>query len=40
MKYQSTLTPLVTQAAFIEECLVDDLDWAEVVDQLNMQMHG
>jgi hypothetical protein len=40
MKYQSTLTPLATQAAFIEECLVDDLDWTEVVDQLNVQMHG
>jgi hypothetical protein len=28
------------QAAFIEECLVDDSDWAEVVDQLNVQLHG
>ena len=28
------------QAAFIEECLAEDSDWAEVVDQLNMQLHG
>jgi hypothetical protein len=28
------------QAAFIEECLAEDSDWAEVVDQLNVQLHG
>jgi hypothetical protein len=27
------------QAAFIEECLNDDSDWAEVVDQLNALLH-
>ena len=27
------------QAAFIEECLSDDSDWAEVVDQLNALLH-
>lgn len=26
------------QAAFIAECLSDDSDWAEVVDQLNVQL--
>jgi|TARA_R110000851_G_scaffold85373_1_gene185657 hypothetical protein len=26
------------QSAFIKECLVDDSDWAEVVDQLNVQL--
>ncbi len=26
------------QAAFISECLSDDSDWAEVVDQLNAQL--
>jgi len=28
------------QTAFIEECLDDDSDWAEVVDQLNAQLHS
>jgi hypothetical protein len=27
------------QAAFIKECLSDDSDWAEVVDQLNALLH-
>lgn len=26
------------QAAFISECLAEDSDWAEVVDQLNAQL--
>ena len=26
------------QSAFIYECLADDSDWAEVVDQLNSQL--
>lgn len=26
------------QAAFISECLAEDSDWAEVVDQLNTQL--
>lgn len=26
------------QAAFIGECLAEDSDWAEVVDQLNAQL--
>ncbi len=29
-----------TQAAFIRESLSEDSDWAEVVDQLNAQLHG
>lgn len=28
-----------TQAAFIRESLNEDSDWAEVVDQLNAQLH-
>lgn len=28
-----------SQAGFIEECLNDDSDWAEVVDQLNVLLH-
>lgn len=28
------------QAAFIEECLAEDSDWAEVVEQLNVLLHG
>jgi hypothetical protein len=28
-----------TQAAFIRESLSEDSDWAEVVDQLNVQLH-
>lgn len=28
-----------TQSAFIRECLSDDSDWAEVVDQLNVLLH-
>ncbi len=28
-----------SQAAFIEECLSDDSDWAEVADQLNVLLH-
>jgi len=28
-----------TQAAFIRESLSEDSDWAEVVDQLNAQLH-
>lgn len=27
-----------SQAAFIQECLSADSDWAEVVDQLNVQL--
>ena len=27
-----------SQAAFIKECLASDSDWAEVVDQLNVQL--
>lgn len=27
------------QSAFIEECLNEDSDWAEVVDQLNVMLH-
>lgn len=27
------------QAAFIQESLSEDSDWAEVVDQLNAQLH-
>jgi len=27
-----------SQSAFIKECLADDSDWAEVVDQLNVQL--
>lgn len=27
-----------SQAAFITECLSQDSDWAEVVDQLNVQL--
>ncbi len=27
------------QAAFIRECLSEDSDWAEVVDQLNAMLH-
>jgi len=27
------------QSAFIQECLSDDSDWAEVVDQLNALLH-
>jgi len=27
------------QSAFIQECLTDDSDWAEVVDQLNVLLH-
>jgi len=27
------------QAAFIQECLTEDSDWAEVVDQLNVMLH-
>lgn len=27
------------QSAFIRECLSDDSDWAEVVDQLNALLH-
>ncbi|WP_417549823.1 DUF2789 domain-containing protein [Methylophaga sp.] len=26
------------QSAFIKECLTQDSDWAEVVDQLNVQL--
>jgi hypothetical protein len=29
-----------TQAAFIQESLGEDSDWAEVVDQLNASLHG
>jgi len=28
-----------SQAQFIKECLDYDSDWAEVVDQLNVQLH-
>lgn len=28
-----------SQSAFIQECLKDDSDWAEVVDQLNVLLH-
>jgi len=28
-----------SQAQFIKECLDFDSDWAEVVDQLNVQLH-
>lgn len=28
-----------SQAQFIKECLALDSDWAEVVDQLNVQLH-
>jgi hypothetical protein len=28
-----------SQAAFINECLTEDSDWAEVVDQLNALLH-
>jgi len=28
-----------SQAQFIKECLELDSDWAEVVDQLNVQLH-
>lgn len=28
-----------SQAQFIKECLDLDSDWAEVVDQLNVQLH-
>jgi len=28
-----------SQAAFISECLAEDSDWAEVVDQLNVLLH-
>jgi len=28
-----------SQAAFIQECLGDDSDWAEVADQLNVLLH-
>ncbi|HEC74237.1 MAG TPA: DUF2789 domain-containing protein [Methylophaga aminisulfidivorans] len=28
-----------SQAAFIKECLAEDSDWAEVVDQLNALLH-
>ncbi|KGM07068.1 hypothetical protein LP43_1569 [Methylophaga thiooxydans] len=27
------------QSAFIQECLSEDSDWAEVVDQLNLMLH-
>lgn len=27
------------QSAFIQECLNEDSDWAEVVDQLNVMLH-
>ena len=27
-----------SQSAFIKECLASDSDWAEVVDQLNVQL--
>jgi len=27
------------QSAFIQECLSEDSDWAEVVDQLNAMLH-
>lgn len=27
------------QSAFIRECLNEDSDWAEVVDQLNVMLH-
>ncbi len=38
LQYAHFWTP--AQAAFIEECVVEDSDWAEVVDQLNVQLHG
>ena len=28
------------QAEFIQECLTEDSDWAEVVDHLNAQLSG
>lgn len=28
-----------SQAQFIKECLEHDSDWADVVDQLNVQIH-
>lgn len=28
------------QAAFLREEILDDADWAEVVDQLNMRLRG
>jgi len=28
-----------SQSAFIQECLSEDSDWAEVVDQLNALLH-
>lgn len=28
-----------SQSAFIQECLREDSDWAEVVDQLNALLH-
>ncbi|MFT3849861.1 MAG: DUF2789 domain-containing protein [Propionivibrio sp.] len=28
-----------TQAAFLREAIQDDSDWAEVVDQLNSELH-
>ena len=28
-----------SQRAFIKECLSEDSDWAEVVDQLNVLLH-
>ncbi len=28
-----------SQKAFIQECLSEDSDWAEVVDQLNILLH-
>ena len=28
-----------SQAAFLQECLSEDSDWAEVVDQLNILLH-
>jgi hypothetical protein len=28
-----------SQKAFIQECLSEDSDWAEVVDQLNVLLH-
>lgn len=27
------------QSAFIQECLSEDSDWAEIVDQLNAMLH-
>lgn len=29
-----------SQAAFLREAILDDADWAEVIDELNVELHA